>query len=69
MKISLQDESQSFRGMPDKSILMPGQDLTISLTKGYGTQGILVVYPQNANIFSNIVKDGQAQVLTPHYLN
>jgi hypothetical protein len=69
LRISLQEDSQSFVGMPEKLTMNPGQELTVPLKKGFGNQGMLVLFPQNANVFSDLVKDGQAQVVKPSFMN
>jgi minor extracellular serine protease Vpr len=66
-RISLQADSQAFSGMPETSTLLPGQSLTLALTKGFGTQDLLLLYPQNANVFSDLVEDGQGQVMKTEF--
>ncbi len=68
-KISLQESSQSFVGMPEKITLNPGEVKELSLTKGFGSQGLLVLYPQNANVYSDLITDGQAELVTPVFGN
>jgi subtilisin family serine protease len=66
-RLSLMEDSQAYLGMPEKTTLIPGQEMTLSLTKGFGSQELLLLFPQNANVFSDTVQDGQGQILKSQF--
>jgi hypothetical protein len=67
MKISLEKTSQGYVDMPEKITINAGQEKTISLTKGFGNYGLMVLMPNNANVLSDLVRDGQAQLVHPQF--
>jgi len=66
-RISVQESSQAFMGMPEKTTVNAGQEAVIPLVKGVGDQDLLLLYPQNANVSSDVIEDQQSQTPTPGF--
>lgn len=65
--ISLEENSQTILGVPESLTLQPGEEKMLELRMGYGQQPLLVLYPQNANVISDVLMDGQAQIVKPKF--
>jgi minor extracellular serine protease Vpr len=62
-KLSIDGQSQAYRDIPESILLAAGETKNIELTKGEGHEGLLVLMPQNRTVFSDLLTDGQAQVV------
>lgn len=65
MRISLKKEDQSFLDLPATVTLGAQQSKTLQLTKGEGTEKLLVLFPNNKFSLSNLHDDSQMQILAP----
>lgn len=61
--ISLKKEDQSFVDLPDTLTMIAEETKNIELTKGAGLENLLVLMPQNKFSTSNLVTDGQSQIV------
>ncbi|NUN05870.1 MAG: S8 family serine peptidase [Bdellovibrio sp.] len=68
-KISLNEKAQGFYGMPETVELKAQETTTLALTKGYGSQDIVVFAPQNKAVRDSVLEDAQSQVIAPEYKN
>ncbi len=66
-KLSIDGQSQAFKDMPEVVKVQPGEEQVVDLTKGEGSESLLVLMPQNRTVFSDVLTDGQAQVLAGKY--
>lgn len=67
LSISLNKADQSFVGLPEL-ISMSGLEVKkVELTKGSGSESLLVLMPQNKFSFSNLAVDSQEQILNPSF--
>lgn len=65
--ISLEESTQTIVGIPESISLQPGEERTLAVKMGFGVAPLLVLYPQNANVFSDVLQDGQAQIIKPQF--
>ncbi|MBC7741718.1 MAG: S8 family serine peptidase, partial [Bdellovibrionaceae bacterium] len=66
-QLSLKAADQSFFDLPEVVVLVGGQTKKIELTKGAGTDDLLVLMPNNKFSTSDLLIDSQAQLLQPRY--
>ncbi len=66
-QISLQADSQSFKNLPEVLTLGPGQSLNVEFNKGQGTGKLLLLFPENRTVQSDLEKDSQLQLLKPTF--
>ncbi len=62
-KVSLQEKSQAYIGLPLSVTLGAGESKTVDFTKGLGTQDLLVLMPDNKTVASDMIVDEQSQIL------
>lgn len=67
MKISLEAENQAFVDLPEKIELDAGEVKQMAVTRGYGRQSLMAIFPDNAYSFSNSSRDNQSQILRPRF--
>ena len=65
--ISLNKADQSFVGLPESISMGALEVKKIDLTKGSGSESLLVLMPQNKFSFSDLATDSQEQVLNPSF--
>lgn len=66
--ISLDKNDQSFMGLPAEALqLKDSETKKIELTKGSGSENLLVLMPQNKFSFSDLFSDSQSQILKPSF--
>lgn len=64
--ISLKKQDQAFVGLPESLKVAAGSAaVSVELTKGAGSESLLVLMPQNGFSMSDLLTDAQAQVLAP----
>lgn len=66
-KISLDPQSQPYLDLPEKLSVPGKQELKALFTKGEASGDLLLLYPDNRSVFSNIEKDQQLQILKPQF--
>lgn len=69
LPVSLQERDQGFQGLPESLNLEAGQKSTLEFTKGEGQHPLMLLFPQNRNVFSSVDLDPQAKILTPAFGN
>jgi minor extracellular serine protease Vpr len=65
MPLTINPISQSYLDLPEKVILLPGESKTLDFVKGEGNEKLLIYYPQNKTVRSEIIEDQQSQILNP----
>lgn len=65
--ISLQDNNQSFMNLPETVIVKAGQTTTVGFDKGQGKGQLLMLYPDNRTIQSDVDSDDQSQILKAQF--
>ena len=62
-KLSVDGQSQAFREIPEIVKVQPGEQQVVELTKGEGSEKLLILMPQNRTVFSDILEDGQSNIM------
>ncbi|MGZ5279604.1 MAG: S8 family serine peptidase, partial [Pseudobdellovibrionaceae bacterium] len=65
--LSLQDDSQSYKNLPESVTVKAGTSTTIEFDKGQGQGKLLLLYPDNRTVVSDVEEDGQLQLLKPQF--
>lgn len=65
--ISLKPQDHPFYGLPDKVRLNPGEKTQIEGSKGLGRGDLLILYPQNQTVVSEVIQDNQMQIVKPEF--
>jgi hypothetical protein len=65
--ISLDSASQSFVGLPESVTVASGQGAKVDFTKGESSAKLLMLFPDNRGVFSDVQKDDQLQILKPSF--
>lgn len=66
-KISLNEQAQSFRSLPESIEVEAGSTVNLSLVKGFGTQDLVLYAPQNKSVRDRVLEDGQSQIVSPKF--
>jgi subtilisin family serine protease len=66
-KISLEEGSQGFQGMPETINLNPGDRLTVPVDKGEGSEDMLILMPDNRSVSSDVQLDSQGVIMKPSF--
>lgn len=66
-KISVEEASQSFMGLPDSVTLNPGDVMTVPVDKGEGSEDMLVLMPDNRSVNSDVETDSQGKIMKPAF--
>jgi hypothetical protein len=67
LPLSLHEAAQSFAGLPEKVTVKAGTTTVVELEKGYGQSPLMVLLPNNLTVFSDLLEDSQAVLLTPKF--
>lgn len=65
--LSLDPKAQAFMDLPEKISVPAAGTANASLTKGEGKGSLLILYPDNRGVFSDIQKDEQLEFLKPQF--
>lgn len=65
--ISLSAQAQSYMDLPESIQVNPGQVAQTSFAKGEGSGNLLLLFPDNRSVFSDLQKDDQLQILKPKF--
>ena len=65
--LSLQDSSQSYVNLPESIEVKAGQTVTAEFDKGQGQGKLLLLFPDNRTVVSDVEEDNQIQVLSPKF--
>jgi minor extracellular serine protease Vpr len=66
-KLSLKPMDHAFLGMPEKVELDGSAAQSVTLTKGMGTESVLVLYPLNFKVQSDFHRNQQSEVVAPKF--
>lgn len=67
-KISINPLAHAFYGMGDSVALAPGETREVSLTKGFGKEGLLLLYPANQILRGSFGLDQQMEMPRVNYV-
>lgn len=65
--ISGDPKSQSFVGFPEAVVVKAGETRTLNVKKGFGHEKVMALYPQNAAVLSDVVRDQQMEIIEPSF--
>lgn len=65
--ISLDKKDHAFYDMPESTKVEAGLNAEVELVKGANLGELLVLYPQNLTVVSEVLNDGQMQILKPQF--
>jgi hypothetical protein len=65
--ISLQEESQPYMHLPESLTLKAGATVTTEFDKGQGQGQLLMLYPNNRTVLSDVLQDDEMQILNPQF--
>lgn len=65
--ISSQEDSQSFKKLPEFIELMPNESRMVEFVKGQGNKDLLLLFPDNKTTNSDSLLDSQLQVMSPKF--
>jgi minor extracellular serine protease Vpr len=65
--ISIQDKSQSYMNLPESIEVKAGASVTAEFDKGQGQGKLLLLFPDNRTVVSDVEEDNQLQVLAPQF--
>lgn len=68
LTVSTNENDQAFKDLPESTEVAAGaSSVIVDLTKGAGSESLLVLAPQNSRSLSNTIKDSQSKILKPVY--
>ncbi len=65
--LSLQEQSQAYMNLPETVTVKAGQSTTVEFDKGQGSGQLLLLFPDNRTVVSDVQVDGQLQTLVPQF--
>lgn len=67
-KISTAATAAAFYELPESVAVQPGEKLGVSLTKGEGRGELLLLFPENRSVKSDVEEDFQSAILKPEFV-
>lgn len=69
LPVSLEEKSQSYMNLPESVTVAAGQTVFAEMDKGQGKGQLLLLFPDNRTVVSDIEVDDQLQILKPQFGN
>jgi hypothetical protein len=66
-KISLEERSQSYVGLPESVLISPNETQSFQFSKGEGFENLLILMPDNRTVISDTQHDSQGTVVHPSF--
>jgi minor extracellular serine protease Vpr len=67
--LSFEASSQSFMDLPETVALKAGESKLVRITKGQASTPLMVLFPENRSVVSDVLTDDQMLVIEPTYSN